>query len=84
MIKGGGSKAARGIPLKEVEQRQRLGKRSNNNNGNGENDTKKKKKDLLKSEGLIQDVYETRFITYLARFVLVFDPAAAAWWKVCT
>ena len=27
-----------------------------------------------------QTVYETRFITYLARFLLNYDPAANAWW----
>jgi hypothetical protein len=39
--------------------------------------------DLLKKSGLIQDVYETRFVAYLTRFLLNFDPAAGAWWKVC-
>lgn len=29
----------------------------------------------------IQVVYETRFVTYLARFLLNFDPAAKTWWK---
>mmetsp|Transcript_37334 Transcript_37334/g.78210 ORF Transcript_37334/g.78210 Transcript_37334/m.78210 type:complete len:892 (+) Transcript_37334:94-2769(+) len=66
MIKGGGSAAARGIPLKPMDQ-----KESRNRDN----------KSLLKSTGLIQNVYETRFITYLARFLLVFDPAASAWWK---
>mmetsp|Transcript_19514 Transcript_19514/g.42090 ORF Transcript_19514/g.42090 Transcript_19514/m.42090 type:complete len:1057 (+) Transcript_19514:108-3278(+) len=67
MIKGGGSAAARGIPLKPMEREESM------NRGN---------KSLLKSgEGLIQNVYETRFITYLTRFLLVFDPAASAWWK---
>ena len=28
----------------------------------------------------LQTVYNTRFITYLARFLLNFDPAAHAWW----
>mmetsp|Transcript_34050 Transcript_34050/g.61161 ORF Transcript_34050/g.61161 Transcript_34050/m.61161 type:complete len:996 (+) Transcript_34050:108-3095(+) len=66
MIKGGGSAAARGIPLKPMEEK---ASRS------------RKNKSLLKGTGLIQDFYETRFITYLARFLLVFDPAASAWWK---
>jgi len=66
MIKGGGSDAARGIRLKPVDE-----KESRN----------RKNTSLLKSSGLIQNVYETRFITYLARFLLVFDPAASAWWK---
>lgn len=42
------------------------------------------KTDLLQTRGLIQDVYETRFIAYLTRFLLAFDPAAGAWWKVCS
>ncbi len=29
----------------------------------------------------IQVVYETRFVTYLARFLLNFDPAAKSWWE---
>lgn len=66
MIGGGGSASARGIRLKPVEE-----KKSRD----------KKNKNLLKSSGLIQNVYETRFITYLARFLLVFDPSANAWWK---
>ncbi len=28
----------------------------------------------------LQTVYDTRFITYLSRFLLTFDPAANAWW----
>ena len=64
MVKGG-SNAARGVPLKEVDARKR--KRSSSS--------------LLKSTGLLQDVYDTRFITYLARFLLVFDPYAGAWWR---
>ncbi|KAL3826761.1 hypothetical protein ACHAXA_009370, partial [Cyclostephanos tholiformis] len=66
MIKGGGSASARGIRLKPVEEKKSRNRRNNN---------------LLKSSGLIQNVYETRFITYLARFLLVFDPSANAWWK---
>mmetsp|Transcript_24132 Transcript_24132/g.47964 ORF Transcript_24132/g.47964 Transcript_24132/m.47964 type:complete len:1128 (-) Transcript_24132:52-3435(-) len=41
----------------------------------------KNEQSLLKTSGLIQSVYETRFITYLTRFLLVYDPAARAWWK---
>ncbi|KAL7494571.1 hypothetical protein ACHAWT_003329 [Skeletonema menzelii] len=41
----------------------------------------KNRQSLLKTSGLIQSVYETRFITYLTRFLLVYDPAARAWWK---
>jgi len=29
----------------------------------------------------LQSVYETRFIAYLSRFLLNFDPAANAWWR---
>eukprot|EP00980_Cylindrotheca_fusiformis_P004831 scaffold1034_cov127-Cylindrotheca_fusiformis.AAC.12 len=28
----------------------------------------------------LQTVYDTRFIAYLARFLLAFDPSASAWW----
>jgi hypothetical protein len=67
MIKGGGSTSARGTRLKPIEE-----KASKN----------RKNESLLNSKsGLIQTVYETRFITYLARFLLVFDPSANAWWK---
>ena len=34
----------------------------------------------LKPGQALQTVYETRFITYLSRFLLTFDPAANAWW----
>ena len=30
---------------------------------------------------ILQSIYETRFITYLSRFLLSYDPAAAAWWN---
>lgn len=67
MLSRGGSAAARGIKLPKKE-------RDNGNKGG----------DLLKNKsGLIQDVYETRFVAYLTRFLLNFDPAAGAWWKVC-
>ncbi len=66
MIKGGGSASARGIRLKPVDEKMSRDRTNKN---------------LLKSSGLIQNVYETRFITYLARFLLVFDPSANAWWK---
>ena len=67
MIKGGGSEAARGIKLNQVEKRNESRESRN--------------KSLLQSTGLIQNVYETRFITYLSRFLLTVDPAASAWWK---
>eukprot|EP00581_Thalassiosira_minuscula_P015999 CAMPEP_0183720514 /NCGR_PEP_ID=MMETSP0737-20130205/13110_1 /TAXON_ID=385413 /ORGANISM="Thalassiosira miniscula, Strain CCMP1093" /LENGTH=1090 /DNA_ID=CAMNT_0025950389 /DNA_START=103 /DNA_END=3375 /DNA_ORIENTATION=+ len=66
MIKGGGSAAARGIKLNAVEEKASKSRKNTS---------------LLKSSGLIQSIYEARFITYLARFLLVFDPAASAWWK---
>lgn len=62
MIKGGGSVAGRGIPLK------------------AQNNRALRNTSLLKTSGLIQSVYETRFITYLTRFLLVYDPAARDWW----
>ena len=34
----------------------------------------------LKPGQALQNVYDTRFITYLSRFLLNFDPAANAWW----
>jgi hypothetical protein len=33
------------------------------------------------SSGPVQTVYETRFIAYLSRFLLNFDPAASSWWE---
>lgn len=35
----------------------------------------------LKPGQALQTVYETRFIAYLSRFLLNFDPAANAWWR---
>lgn len=35
---------------------------------------------LLKPGQTLQTVYETRFIAYLSRFLINFDPAANAWW----
>jgi len=67
MIKQGGSAAARGIRLKSKQESQEV--------------KDSRKKSLLNSStGLIQNVYETRFITYLSRFLLSYDPAASAWW----
>ena len=34
----------------------------------------------LKPGQALQTVYETRFIAYLSRFLLTFDPSANAWW----
>lgn len=36
--------------------------------------------DRLQPGQILQSVYETRFIAYLSRFLLNFDPAAHAWW----
>jgi len=67
MIKQGGSAAARGIRLKSKQETQEV--------------KDSRKKSLLNSStGLIQNVYETRFITYLSRFLLSYDLAASAWW----
>jgi hypothetical protein len=66
MLKGGGSVSARGIRLKPMEEKASKNRRNES---------------LLNKSGLIQNVYETRFIAYLARFLLVFDPSASAWWK---
>jgi len=67
MIKQGGSAAARGIRLKSKQESQEV--------------KDSRKKSLLNSStGLIQNVYETRFITYLSRFLLSYDLAASAWW----
>ncbi|KAL3934982.1 MAG: hypothetical protein SGBAC_009411 [Bacillariaceae sp.] len=40
----------------------------------------KTSRERLKPGKKFQNVYETRFITYLARFLLEFDPSAKAWW----
>jgi len=48
-----------------------------------ERSSRGKNNNLLSTGGLIQDVYETRFVAYLTRFLLTFDPASSAWWKVC-
>lgn len=34
----------------------------------------------LKPGQAVQTIYETRFITYLSRFLLNYDPSAKAWW----
>lgn len=35
---------------------------------------------LIRPGQTMQTIYETRFIAYLSRFLLTFDPAANAWW----
>lgn len=37
-------------------------------------------RDELRAGQVLQTVYETRFIAYLSRFLLTFDPSAHAWW----
>lgn len=39
-----------------------------------------RRRQRLKPGQALQSVYETRFIAYLARFLLTFDPSASAWW----
>eukprot|EP00594_Rhizosolenia_setigera_P002136 CAMPEP_0178947006 /NCGR_PEP_ID=MMETSP0789-20121207/4599_1 /TAXON_ID=3005 /ORGANISM="Rhizosolenia setigera, Strain CCMP 1694" /LENGTH=1005 /DNA_ID=CAMNT_0020627057 /DNA_START=427 /DNA_END=3444 /DNA_ORIENTATION=+ len=39
------------------------------------------KKIQIKRKRIIQNVYNTRFITYLTRFLLHYDPAAQNWWS---
>jgi len=39
-------------------------------------------KNFAESRGQpIQNIYNTRFVTYLSRFLLNFDPAAKSWWE---
>ena len=59
----GGSDAARGIPLG-----------SSSAGAGGRRDSRR-----LEPGEALQSVYETRFVTYLSRFLLNFDPAAYAW-----
>lgn len=37
-------------------------------------------RERLKAGETVQSVYETRFVTYLSRFLLNYDPSAQAWW----
>ena len=43
-------------------------------------DTDRSSRGKLQAGMALQSVYETRFIAYLARFLLNYDPAAHAWW----
>jgi hypothetical protein len=45
-------------------------------------DRRIKKTAAVTSKGLLQNVYNVRFITYLSRFLLNYDPAARAWFQV--
>jgi len=38
-------------------------------------------KSSFRNIGVIQDVYEARFIGYLSKFLLTFDPSARLWWS---
>ena len=67
MLGGGGSDAARGIPSRKLDDIDSNKKNGSKTFSNRENRN-------------IQDIYNTRFITYLSRFLLTFDPAARAWW----
>ena len=42
--------------------------------------TTKSSSTLIRPGQTMQTIYETRFIAYLSRFILTFDPAANAWW----
>lgn len=66
MLGGGGSDAARGIKI-QSRDRSKL--------------TRQNRRTFeASSVGPIQPVYNTRFVTYLSRFILNFDPAARSWW----
>jgi len=65
MLGGGGSDLTRGIKLQSRE-----GTMSTNSFIGG-----------TKTIGLLQTVYDTRFITYLTRFLLNFDEGAKSWWN---
>jgi hypothetical protein len=64
MLSGRGSAAARGIRVDES---------SASASGGGS-------RKRLQPGQVLQTVYETRFIAYLSRFLLNYDPAAHAWW----
>lgn len=64
MLGRGGSDAARGVSLTQRQSQA----------------TAVSDKKLFSSREPIQDLYNTRFITYLARFLLTFDPPSRAWW----
>lgn len=66
----GGSDAARGIKLKDDYVEKDLSKGSGTFGMTG-----------IGGVQPIQNVYETRFIGYLSRFLLNFDPAAKLWWE---
>lgn len=66
MLGGGGSDLARGIKL---QSRNRDSSSSSSSSSPSSSNT------------IRQTVYETRFITYLSRFLLNYDPAAKSWWK---
>lgn len=64
MLGGGGSDATRGIKIRDRTK----------------DTAQQQRRSFAKSVGLIQTVYNVRFVTYLSRFILNFDPAARSWW----
>jgi hypothetical protein len=67
MLSGRGSAAARGIQVDEASSS------AASSAGGGA-------RRRLQPGQVLQTVYETRFIAYLSRFLLNYDPAAHAWW----
>jgi hypothetical protein len=65
MLGGGGSDETRGISLSLRDRSQETGET----------------RSLSRTAGPIQTVYETRFIAYLSRFLLKYDPATKSWWE---
>ncbi len=64
MLGGGGSDATRGIKIRDRTK----------------DTAQQQRRSFGKSVGLIQQVYDVRFVAYLSRFILNFDPAARSWW----
>ncbi len=74
MLGGGGSDMARGIQLQSRTSTRMM-------NPNSYQNSREFSKSFAKGEGLLQPIYETRFITYLSRFLLNFDSASRSWWE---
>mmetsp|Transcript_30580 Transcript_30580/g.89350 ORF Transcript_30580/g.89350 Transcript_30580/m.89350 type:complete len:1165 (+) Transcript_30580:324-3818(+) len=64
MLGGGGSDATRGIKIRDRTK----------------DTAQQQRRSFANSVGLIQPVYNVRFVTYLSRFILNFDPSARSWW----
>ena len=64
MLGGGGSDVTRGIKIRDRTK----------------DTAQQQRRSFANSVGLIQPVYSVRFVTYLSRFILNFDPAARSWW----